>query len=116
MASDHYVPQFYLKGFQANKGQVWCYERGAEPRLAFIKDVACEDEYYSLRAKRLESEKRHIDSIIGQLETSAAPVFKVFRKADRVTDADKENLCIFIAHLYSRTPLFRETFKNLYLV
>jgi Protein of unknown function (DUF4238) len=115
MASDHVVPQFYLKGFQAEKRKVWCYERGVPPRLAAIKEVACEEEYYSIKAKHLASDKRYIDSIIVQLESTSAPHLKTLRKANKVTDDDKKNLSVFIAHLSSRTPLFREKFKNLHL-
>lgn len=117
MASDHYVPKFYFQSFQAVTGKVWCYERGVAPRLRGIKKIACEDEYYSIKAKHLASEKRRIDGVIGQLESVSAPFYKKLLTGDRITltQREKGELSIFFAHLYSRTPLFRETMKNLHL-
>jgi len=117
MANDHYVPQFYLKSFQAVTGKVWCYERVMPPRLKGVKSVACTDEYYSIKAKHLAGDKRRIDNTIGQLESVSSPIYKKLLTGDRITltQNEKRELSIFFAHLYSRTPLFRETMKNLHL-
>lgn len=116
VANDHYVPRFYLKNFKAAVGKLWCYERGVRPSLMGVRSVACIEEYYSIKAKHLEKDKRHIDKFITQLESSAAPLYKRFIESDKkiiLTTLQKENLSIFFAHLVTRNPNFRETTKNI---
>ena len=114
MANDHYVPQFYLRGFEARPGKVWCYERQLRPSLMGIKSVASEDDYYAIRTVP-GIEKDKVDKIFQQLESGAAPIIKYLKTASKIDLCweDREVLSMFIASLSNRTPYQRESLTNL---
>ena len=38
MPNDHYIPQCYLRNFEAEQGRIWCYENGRFPSLMGLRN------------------------------------------------------------------------------
>src|SRR5215469_1036316 len=116
MANDHYVPQFYLRGFQAAPGKIWLYERGKQPRLRGIRSVASEDNYYTLKTNMAGVEKDKLDKIFQDLESGAAPILQHLKTASTIDlcPDDRELLSMFIATLSNRIPYQKERLMNLH--
>jgi hypothetical protein len=117
MANDHYVPQFYLREFCIpNKGgELVLYRRNKPPRRIGVSKVASDKDYYSLKSDTPGVDKRVIDKLFTDIETASAPILKKLLTATKIdlSDAEREQLSLFIGCLASRTPFARQGLRNL---
>jgi hypothetical protein len=118
MASDHFIPQFYLRHFQVPDRQGWLYsyERGKQPKAVAIKSVACEDDYNTLKAKQINVPRNTPDEFLTGGESAAAPILKRLVIAPKLDLSMKEKAILshFIGYLTVRTPVARERALNIH--
>jgi hypothetical protein len=111
MASDHFIPRFYLNNFQIPNRSKWIYsyKRNLQPKPLAIKSLACEDDYYTLKAKEVLVSRTMPDEFLSMGEDAAAPILKELLTASRLnlSEGAKIILAVFIAYLAVRTPVAR---------
>ncbi len=109
----HYVPQFYLRGFvdpncpDRYEPFVWVYERGrAAPYRRAPKNIAAESHFYSVREgdnKNIEVEER-----LSILESETAPLWNQLENPTlTLTNTDRRVISEFIACMSNRVPAVR---------
>lgn len=108
----HYVPQFYLKGFAdpEKPTNIWVYEMdGSQPRSQGIQGTAAESHYYSLEAASGGKDDGLETEVLAPIESAAAPIIQRWRSEPRpmVTEEDAAALTPFLAALYVRSPRAR---------
>ena len=117
MANDHYVSQFYLKGFEIPTKPKWIYsyKRKIKPRAIAIKSAASAKGYYKIEKDDLTIPEDTVDKIFTIIEDKTAPIIRRIRTADSLTLSKEEKglLSTFIALLAFRTPFARTAMKNL---
>ena len=117
MANDHYVPQFYLREFCIpNKGgELYLYRQNKRPRRIGVSKVASDENYYSLKSDIPGVDRRVVDNVFTDIETASAPILKKLLTATKIelSEEEREQLCLLIGCLASRTPYAREGFQNL---
>src|ERR1044072_8251428 len=118
MASDHFIPQFYLRHFQiaGRQGWIYSYKRGMKPKPIAIKSVACEDDYYTLKAKEINVPRNTPNEFLTGGESVAAPILKRLLIASKLDLSIKEKAILshFIGYLTVRTPVARERALNIH--
>ena len=119
MASDHFIPQFYLRNFQipGREGWIYSYRRGTKPKALAIRSVACEDNYYTLTGESVTVPRDTPDQFFKAGETVAAPIIKRLLTASKLDLRPDERMAvaIFIGYLAQRTPLARLRAVNIHL-
>jgi len=100
----HYVPQFYQRGWtQNNEGLIWVYRKNEVPRRQSIsKKVGMEFNFYGDEVV----EKEISDEA---LEDSAARVVQKIRNHNPITSDDKKSLSRFISVFWRRVPKHKLT-------
>jgi len=103
---DHYVPQYYLKGFSNREGkQIWVYDKQERRKFPTqVKSIAKITGFYSPEVEQYLA------------DTIEAPANKVIRKIrDRVhiTDCDKGILAVYMAVMMKRVPKGKERLREL---
>jgi hypothetical protein len=95
---DHYLPQYYLKGFVESPDSefVYRYEKGRDGFLrTSIKNVAHETKFYS---KELES------YLANEIEDPANSVLSKLREFQTISLSDKRLLARYIVTMIKRVP------------
>ncbi|HEX7722737.1 MAG TPA: DUF4238 domain-containing protein [Pyrinomonadaceae bacterium] len=117
MANDHYVPRFYLRGFEMPFKPKWIvsYKRNLKPKAIAIKSVASAESYYRIEKDDLTIPEDTIDKILSIIEDKAAPLINRIRTGESLSlsKEEKGTLSIFIALLAFRTPFAQTAMKNL---
>jgi hypothetical protein len=117
MANDHYVPQFYLRGFEIPKKLRWIYsyKRNHTPKAIAIKSVASAVGYYKIEKDALTIPDDTVDKIFSIIESDVAPIVSRLRTDPTLslTKEEKGTLATFIALLAFRTPFARTVMRNL---
>ena len=93
---DHYIPQYYLRGFTSPNDMVWVYEKGGT--LKFhppVKNIGLKTNYYCPEVE---------EYLANQIETPANAVIKKIRNRTKITKADKEKLAIYMVVMLKRVP------------
>ena len=108
MGQQHYVPQQYLRNFEArgHPGFVWLYDKqGGNPRLAAIKQVAQSKEYYSADTEDLLAREveRPANAIIAKLLSNAA-----------IDSTERFALTFYIGTMLKRVPYRRRKAMEMY--
>ncbi len=118
MASDHYIPRFYLKHFQIpnREGWIYSYKRETKPKALGIRSVACEENFYTLTSANVTVPRDTPDQFYKDVETAAAPIIKRLLTSSKLALSDKEHLtlAIFIGYLAQRTPFARQKALNIH--
>ncbi len=118
MANDHYVPQFYLKNFSPSgkKGRIYLYRRKLPPKLAGIKSVASDEDYYTMKADIQGVDKKQVDKFFQQMENASKPIVTKLLTASKMelSSDDREMLSMFVAFLANRTPLTQERLRKMH--
>src|SRR5689334_5453227 len=111
MASDHFIPQFYLRHFEipTRPKYIYSYKRGLRPKARAIRGLACVEDYYTLKGDDVLVSPTMPDEFFSMSEDAAAPILKNLLNAPRLKLSDSERiiLSLFIAHLSLRTPVAR---------
>lgn len=129
----HYVPQFYLRGFSAGKNQLDVYRMSDDKSyISAINDCCCQRDFYNMQIELIESlihknilHEDLIDELIRvDIEEICAPDIKNFCEALNIIITSKDigfyldnNLIDIIFNFmiiqYVRTPKFRLNFLPL---
>lgn len=94
---NHYVPQYYLKGFSADGGEtVWAYDK-ADRRVyrAHTRNVATQTRFYSAD---LES------YLANSVEDPAKPVIEKIRARVQISIQEKQTLAAYMICMMNRVP------------
>jgi hypothetical protein len=94
---DHYVPQYYLKGFSQNNGKrIWVYDK--EKRIKFptqVKSIANITAFYS----------RDVEQYLAKtIEGPANTVLIKIRQMEQIDQKDKKILSEYMAVIMKRVP------------
>jgi hypothetical protein len=103
---DHYIPQYYLKGFlTAPREQLWCYDKSnnGEKFLGSIRNIANENRFYSPEVEQY---------LANTIEGPANLVLQKIRLRHQITDDDKHVLAKYMAVMYRRVPLGKQRLKE----
>lgn len=118
MASDHFIPQFYLRHFQiaGRQGWIYSYKRGMKPKPIAIKSGACEDDYYTLKAAEVNVPRNTPNAFLSCGESVAAPVLRRLLTATKLdlSIEEKGTLSHFFGYFSIRTPVAREKALNIH--
>lgn len=102
---DHYVPQYYLKGFSNREGkQIWVYDKQERRKfLTQVKSIANVTGFYSP-----EVEQYLADTI----EVPANRVIRKIRDRGQITGYDKGILAEYMAVMMKRVPKGKERLRE----
>ncbi|MDY0042656.1 MAG: DUF4238 domain-containing protein [Desulforhabdus sp.] len=95
---DHYIPQFYLRGFTEapEVDLVWVYRKGGEePFKTSIRNIAQENQFYSP-----ETEKY----LANEIEWPASKIIQKIRGQRPITHEDKVTLSKYMVVMWKRVP------------
>jgi uncharacterized protein DUF4238 len=104
----HYVPQRYLKNFQARgrPGFIWLYDKQpGKPRLAAIAQVAQSKEFYSPETE---------DVLAREVERPANAVIAKLINNDALSSAERFELTFYIGTMLKRVPFRRRKAMEMY--
>jgi hypothetical protein len=103
---DHYVPQYYLKGFSGEDGKtVWVYDKSNRSKFATqVKSIANETRFYS---PEIES------YLADHVEGPANPVLDRIRGRVQISPEDKQILSAYMVCMMIRVPQGKERIKLL---
>jgi hypothetical protein len=102
---DHYVPQYYLKGFSKDEGKtIWVYDKHSSQKFSTqVKSVANITGFYTPGIEKYLSNK---------VESQANAVLRKIRDYNKITDDDKKVLSEYIVVMMKRVPQSQERVKN----
>jgi len=94
---DHYVPQYYLRGFsQDSGGHIWAYDKIEGRAFATqVKSIANENDYYS---RELEN------YLASRVEDPANDVIRKIRERSELTEKDKRVFSEYMVVMMKRVP------------
>jgi hypothetical protein len=107
---DHYLPQFYLKGFSLNEGKrIWVYDKKENRKYPTqVRSTANETGFYSTESGSTKVEQYLANSI----ENLANPVLAKIRNRQEITQQDKHLLSDYIVTMMKRVPQSKEIQKR----
>lgn len=109
--AQHYIPQFYLRGFTDKQGNLWVYERFRPMKKSKPKLEAHELDYYTHDEQGERDETA--EDVLQGMESRVAPIIKGL--ANRQYTLSPENaahLIIFAVFMFTRVPSWREHIDN----
>jgi hypothetical protein len=110
--AQHYIPQFYLKGFTDKKGSLWVCERFKPIRESKPKREAHRSDYYTLSDDGRRNETA--EDILKQVESKAAPIIcKLANPQYTLTPENASHVIMFVAFMFARVPSWRENLNNM---
>lgn len=94
---DHYVPQYYLKGFSKDNGKsIWVYDKHVKREFRTqVKSVGNITGFYSADVEQ------YLADII---EDPANKVIEKIRNQELISDSEKEILAEYMAVMFKRVP------------
>jgi hypothetical protein len=101
---DHYIPQYYLKGFTGNDDLIWVYEKGNQRKFVTrVKNIAHENDFYS----------REIEQYLAnEVEAPANQVLSKIRSREPLLSSDKLALSTYMVALLKRVPDSKRRLKQ----
>jgi hypothetical protein len=110
--AQHYIPNFYLKGFTDRQKRLWVCERFKPIRNSKPKDEANRPDYYTVSEEGRRNETA--EDILKQVESRAAPIIsKLANPQYTLTPEKAGHVIMFVAFLFARLPNWREHLNNL---
>jgi hypothetical protein len=110
----HYIPQFYLRGFldptcpQGQEPYLWVYKKGRViPRKRAPKNIAVESHFYSVETESGDKDST-VEDLLARVESQTAPLWS--RLDDRrrhLSDEERVIIAEFIACMSTRVPSIR---------
>ena len=104
--AQHYIPNFYLKGFTDPNSVLWVYERFKPPRGSASKKEAHKPDYYTHaeHGQRDETVEFELEAI----ESRAAPVVRKLANYHFAPSPEQMgHLYLFVAFMFARVPSWR---------
>jgi len=107
---DHYLPQFYLKGFSQSEGKrIWVYDKKENRKYPTqVRSTANETGFYSTESGSTEVEQYLANSI----ENPANPVLAKIRNRKKITQQEKHLLSDYMVTMMKRVPQSKEIQKR----
>jgi hypothetical protein len=116
LKQQHYLPQFYLRFFQApaKPGYIFFYRREEIAVMANIRKVARQSYLYAYED---EDGKRRfeIEEFLGTVESAASPILERFNTSKgplSITAEERETLSLFVAFQVIRTPAYMNSLRG----
>lgn len=105
--AQHYIPNFYLKGFTDKAGTLWVYEKFSPMRASTPKKEAHRPDYYAHVEHGPRDETA--ENILKVIESRAAPIVrKLANPQFRLTPEAAGDLFMFASFMFVRVPSWRE--------
>jgi len=103
---DHYVPQYYLKGFSEGLGEtIWVYDKKSKRRFSTqVKNIANETAFYSPEVEQY---------LANMVEGPANAVLGKIHQREWITEGEKELLAEYMAAMIKRVPRGKQLVKQL---
>lgn len=103
---DHYVPQYYLKGFSNREGKkIWVYDKQERRKFPTqVKSIAKITGFYSPEVEQY---------LANTIEAPANRVITKIRNRGQITDCDKGILAVYMAVMMKRVPKGKERLREL---
>jgi hypothetical protein len=103
---DHYVPQYYLKGFSQNNGKsIWVYDNVEKRKFTTqIKNVGNITNFYSEEVEQY---------LANTIENPANEVLRKIRERQKISENEKVTLAEYMAVMFKRVPKGKERLKEL---
>jgi hypothetical protein len=103
--AQHYIPQFYLKGFTDN-GKLWVLEKWNAPRASRPKNEAHRPDFYTFHDLGYRDEAA--ERTLCLVENEVAPIIKkIANKTTDLTAQQISSLYIFVSVMFARVPNWR---------
>jgi hypothetical protein len=103
----HYVPQFYQKGFANSEEMLWVYDRKMQAyRFLHPKSICVEDDLYSIRPKDGPTNRAIETKVLHRIEGTAATAIKSAVSVENITENHIEIIAYFIGLQFTRLPTF----------
>ncbi len=107
LKAQHYIPEFYLKGFTDKEGVICVCEKFKPLRQSKPKEEANRLDYYTHAEQGMRDETAEDE--LAKLESRAAPVIRRLTKPQiEITPTDAGHLFMFIGFMFVRVPSWRE--------
>lgn len=102
---DHYVPQYYLKGFVTPKyNQIWVYEKNTGHSFSTNpKNIAQENGFYTPEIEKYLAEK---------IEAPANEVLLKIRQKQPITESDRITMTKYMVVMMKRVPQNKSFFRE----
>lgn len=105
--AQHYIPEFYLKGFTDKRKVLWVCERFKPIRESKPKEEANRPDYYSHSENGERDET--FEDVLAKVESQAAPIVrKMANPQYSLTLENASHLILFIGFTFARVPAWRE--------
>ncbi len=107
----HFLPQFYLENF-CREGVLWIRDCDRkEQRKQTPKNTAVIGYYYSIEG---DGQRDHaVETMLSQVEGHAKPVIEALIQGQAITQAQKQDLALFLALLWDRVPDFQRSIEKI---
>ena len=110
--AQHYIPNFYLKGFTDSNGDLWVYEKFKPPRASKAKNEGHKPDYYT-HAEHGQRDETAEDTL-AEIESRAAPVLRKFTSPQFNPSGEQMgHVYLFVAFMFARVPSWREYLNKL---
>lgn len=102
----HYIPQFYLKGFSHDKNNLWMFDKKLVTQKSIMqlttKSIAFENNFYTY--KSIDKTKETLESMFSQMEGVASNVIEKISGGGEINEQEKSDLAVFLSFLWLRVP------------
>lgn len=113
----HYVSQFYLRGWQVEVNskpkRVWIYEKGGHPRHRAIKNVAGEENFYAIEEFDGTIDNSTIEQYLGIAESKVGTMFQKFTRKEIINETEREIFAEFLTVFLMRSPASKKKIAEL---
>jgi hypothetical protein len=109
--AQHYIPNFYLKGFTDKTGVLWVYEKFKPKRPSKPKHEAHRPDFYTHTERGFRDESG--EAALRDIESRARPVICKLANPQYVLSVDGfAHLVIFVSFMFVRVPSWRDYLNN----
>ncbi len=111
----HYVPRFYLCGWQTTVGhkpkRVWVYGRDNAAYHAAIKKVGGSDNFYAIENNDGATDIETVEKILAANESKAGQIIPKIKNGDALNQYERRYFSQFLSVLSRRTPFAKAQTK-----
>jgi predicted RNase H-like nuclease (RuvC/YqgF family) len=108
-AKHHFIPQFYQRGFTADKdNRIWVYEKDKEPRRYFVRGTGVKHALYGFTNNRNQFDTETIEKELAKIDNDGAKVIQKLERGNTLKDKERARLCRFVSVMLRRTPKHKE--------